>query len=246
MVDDTKADENTRESIDNGKKGNVVSSTLKRLLSNGVILAIVYWIFTNFFAWPIINYNKTTEEFTVSNTNTMRAVSMYVRPQMVIRYNNSVVLLIHMVGLYEHEVVYFSDGRAALKRNRGTEAEELMAYLHKAIIDRFETLYEMGQIDYAAQEIADGLHIYISLVCGIKFQPELGNKPDAFCMVENDGVIVDCLTDSSYIEERLCDYEIRLDDANVLLGDSAEVNSIVDSVTKEVENIHDSKSEVDR
>lgn len=239
---DVKNDGNTSE-INNSGIATGVSSALKKLLSNGAIMAAVFWIFSSFFAWPNIRYNKLSDEFTISNNS--RAVSMYVRPQMVIRYHNTVVLLTHLVGLYEHEVVYFIDGKASMNRVRGDEAEGLMSYVRTAVLNEIDSQHEKGLINYTANDINDGLHVYMSMVCGIRFQSELGNKPDAFCVVENDGIIVDCFPNSSYIEDRLRDYRIVLDDQLEPLSENAAVKAIVSSVIKEVEAINDPKGVVD-
>ena len=151
---------------------------------------------------------------------------------MVVRYGDTVVLLTHLLGYYEHETVYFSDSKASLTKSNQEYAERLMSYVRTAIREKLRADgYSTEQI----AEINEQLLIYMTMLCGITYETRFGNSKENYYIIENDGILLDCAGDSGKVQERLYDYELKIDDNPDSISTSEEVHALIRAVVKEME-----------
>lgn len=212
-------------------------ATLKRwgkyLLPTGSVLTVVIvFVFQNFILMPVIKYNKNTDEFVIATE--FRNVTMHTRPQMVVRYGKTVILLTHLLGYYEHETVYFSDGKVSLEKSNPKYADRLMSYVRTAVQE------ELLADGYSAEQVAEinrQLFIYMTMLCGITYETKFGNRAERYCIIENDGILLDCASDSGKVQERLCDYELITDDDTDSIRTSEEVRALIHAVAEEMKNL---------
>lgn len=223
------------ENINNTQIHNLIKDLAEFLIPKGFVITITIFVFMNFMSMPIMSYNKNTDEFTVAYTS--RAISLHARPQMIVRYGNTVVLLTHIIGYYESENVYFKDNKATLTKTNEKYAERLKSYVRTSVLEKLKKDYS----DESIAEIDGQLYIYISMICGVQYQTRFGNMQNQYCIIENDGMLVDCLLDSNKVSDRLNDYEITLDDNTDSISTNIEVNKMIVTVTKEVRHLYDNR-----
>lgn len=220
-----------------GKKVDGPLSTLmswaKSLLPTGAVVAVVVFIFQNFILMPVISYDKNTDEFSIATE--FRNVTMYVRPQMVVRYGDTVILITHLLGYYEYETLYFSDGKASLTRTNQRYANRLMSHIRTEAQEELQAAnYSTEQID----EINGQLFIYMTMLCGVTYETKFGNSVHRYCIIENDGIPQDYTRSSDKVRERLYDYEMKIDDDDVdSIDTSEEARAIVNTVVDAIENL---------
>lgn len=211
--------------------------TLKRwvklLLPAGTLIAAILFVFKNFIAMPVISYDKNTDEFSLAAD--FRNVTLHIRPQMVVRYEDTVIILTHLYGYCEHETVYFSDGKASVTKTNQNYADMLMSHIRSAVQEELrEDGYSTEQID----DINKQLWIYPTMLCGITYVAKLGNSAQRYCIIENDGVLLDCTLKSSKVQERLFDYELKIDDDDVgSISTNEEVHALVCEIVEELETM---------
>lgn len=206
------------------------------IFPKGVATSIAIFIFLNFILMPIISYDKNTDEFTVAYRS--RAISLYARPQMVVRYGDTVILLTHLMGYYEHENIYFKDNKASLTKANTKYAERLMSYVRAAVLEELREEHS----DESIAEIDGQLFVYMSMICGIQYQTRFGNLVNKYCIIESDGMLVDCAPDSDKVKDRLYDYEIVLGDDTGSISTSEDVNKLVGTVVEGVELLYDNRA----
>jgi len=212
-------------------------ATLKRwgkyLLSAGSVAAIVVFIFQNFILMPVIRYDKNTGEFTIATE--FRNVTMHIRPQMVVRCGDTVIILTHLQGYCEHETIYFSDGKASLTKANQQYADRLLSYVRTAVQEELQADgYSVEQIE----EINEQLFIYMTMLCGITYETRFGNSAQRYCIIENDGILLDCSHNSGKVQERLFDYELKIADAAAdSISTSEEVYALICAVVEEIETL---------
>lgn len=200
------------------------------ILPKGAAALAAVYLFVNLLAMPIIKYNKNTGELTV--TNSVRSVSLYPHPQIVVKYNNEIIQLIHLIGYFKHDVVYFEDGKASLEETDPQCSDRLLSCIRTQVIDKCPAVN--------APEIDSHLDIYIGMVCGVRYQTRFGNTVNRYCIIEDDGMVVDCSPDSAEVKNRLFDYDLVLSDDPNWISQSCEVTELVDFIAEEVNDRYDS------
>lgn len=227
---------NTENTADGNKIGGPLAALMgwaKFLFPTGAVAAVVVFIFQNFILMPVISYDKNTDEFSIATE--FRNVTMHVRPQMVVRCGDTVILITHLLGYYEHETLYFSDGKASLTRANQKYADSLMSHI------RIWVREELQVAGYSAErtnEINEQLFIYMTVLCGVTYETRFGNSVQRYCIIENDGIPLDCTRSNGKVRERLFDYEMKIDDDDVgSIDTSEEVRAIIDTVVEEIGNL---------
>ncbi len=205
--------------------------SLLSVVPGATTIAFAVFILTNFLLMPVIGYDKNTDEFTIATE--FRNVTMHIRPQMVVRYGDTVIILTHLQGYYEHETIYFSNGKASLAKANQKYANRLMSYVRTAVQEELQADgYSVEQID----EINEQLFIYMTMLCGITYETKFGNNVQRYCIIENDGILQDCSRNSGEVQERLFDYELKIaDDDADSISTSEEVYALICSVVEEIE-----------
>lgn len=209
-----------------------LKSWVKLLFPTGVVATVVLFMFQNFILMPVISYNKNMDEFSVATE--FRNITIHIRPQMVVRYGDTVILITHLLGFYEQETLYFSDGKASLTRTNQKYADRLMSHIHMEVRKELQAVgYSAKQID----EINGQLFIYMTMLCGVVYETRLGNSVQRYCIIEDDGIPQDCTRSSDKVQERLFDYEMKIDDDDVdSIDTSEEVHAIIDTVVDAIKD----------
>lgn len=228
--------ENTEKMADENKINGPLATLVdwvKPLCSTGAVVAAVMFIFQNFILMPVISYDKNTDEFSIATE--FRNVTMHVRPQMIVRCGDTVILITHLLGYYEHETLYFSDGKASLTGTNQKYANRLMSHIRTGVQGKLQAA------GYSAEKIGEidkQLFIYMTMLCGVVYETRFGNSMQQYCIIENDGIPLDCTRDNNKVRERLYDYEMKIDDDDIgSINTSEEVCAIIDTVVEAIEDL---------
>ena len=133
-----------------------------------------------------------------------RAVSLHLRPQIVVKFENHVILCICLKNYYEDEVVSF-DGTSggARKKNR-----LYVDTLRRCIKDGI--LKDIKKFGPEAEKRAEmSLEVYESLLGGIEYQNWRGNHIKKLCIIGKENLIQDYSEEATVISHRLNDMELE-------------------------------------
>lgn len=215
----------------NSKKwGTTLFKLLVYLLPAGVGLSAVTYVYQNYIKDPVIECIPKDESLTFSIDDDFRGIWMRIYPQLMIRYDNQVLLLIHLKGYFEEEVLQFQeDGTCQAVICHGMYAEKLSAYLKENIVK--ETVAKDSTISREALE--EHINIEISSIGGVRYMNKQGNQEKRYCIIETDGLVIDVEADSEQIKDRLDEMELPTGSDLINVG-GADLEEIVQVLSKEV------------
>lgn len=200
------------------------------LLSTGLLSSASMYFYQNYIKNPIIKCIPEEESLTFSIDDDFRGVWMRIYPQMMIRYDNQVLLLIHLKGYFEEEVLHFQDDKTCQAVIcHGAYAKKLGAYLKENIIK--ETISKDGTHNQEALE--EHIQIEVSSIGGVRYVNEQGNSEKRYCIIETSGLVVDVETDSEEIKHRLDETELPTFSDLINVG-GEDLEEIVQVLSEEV------------
>lgn len=219
--------------MDKQDKQGLIKEIMVSLLSTGVLLTGFLWVYNNFLVSPAMRYNDDTGVFTVQAD--FRGVSMRVYPQMIIRFKNTVILVTHLGGYLESEMIQFNEKEAVIVKDHQEYCDRLLSNIRKAVLRKLQEVYGAD----AVNEISKQFEVSVSFICGVQYQAPLGNKIRKYCIIEHNGLLVDYLDNMKKVEQRLYEYEIELSDNLETIYTSSEVKDIVSVVAAEIGRLYE-------
>lgn len=188
-------------------KKKLILDIISLVVSAGLLTAVFQgcrWVYCNYFAEPILQYDANSGEFSVQMD--FRGITMRVYPQMEIRVDNVIFQVTHLDGYFEREMVYFKDKKAYVKKTNQGYEKKLRSHVREGILTALEE--SLGEA--VAADIDSRLKISVSFIAGVQYQAPLGNEPKKYCIIENNGLLIDCGPDAKKIQERLYESELIL------------------------------------
>ena len=110
-----------------------------------------------------------------------------------------------------------------------------MQYIREAVLERLKE----SQNEDAIEEINEKFKIFISLIGGVQYENKLGNQINKYCIIEQNGLVIDYEFNAEEIEKRLFENEIVLGNDLDMIGENVEINKIIEVVTKEVVQLYE-------
>lgn len=222
------------------KSGTTWKDLLKTLITTSVVIsAILGGIITlinNFMISPIISYTygDTRDSFSVQAD--FRSVFMRLYPQMLICYGQDVILVTHLSGYYETELVYFTDGVGCADKINQNYCSGLMNQIRIGVLERLRESYG----EEAVKEMEQQLSIYVSLLGGVQYENRLGNEVKRYCIIEQNGLVQDYKDDDEEIVQRLYENETVLGENLVPMNENIQISQMVETVTEEISELYES------
>ena len=198
---------------------------LKSLVSTGVILAVFNWFYGNYLAMPHMAYQASGNQDVFSAEEKFRSISMYAHPQLLIRYGGYVLGIIRLERFYRSDFVHFTDSVGRFERINQESCAKVREHIRAGILSRLSEALSPE----AMAEIEQRLTVDLSLLGGVEYENRLGNEIKPYCIIEEDGNVLDYPKDSSEIEHRLCERTVVLGEY-LLFADLEQYDEIRDTI----------------
>ena len=190
------------------------------------------------FANPYISCQIQEEQDTFSVQEKFRNISIALRPQLLICYNDNVLSILHLERYYQSEFLQLSGvpgsdvyTGSAEKINQESCAK-LEDYLFTAILDELSQSCSPDAVDDIRQDLA----IFVSIFGVVQYQNTSETKPNTYCIAEENGIIRDLHPRSGAARHRMRDETILLGEYLFLidLDKNEQISSIVDYAAVEI------------
>lgn len=208
---------------------------LKFLFPVGLLGSFILYCYNNYFVSPKIEYIYDDKKDAFSVQADFRGITMRVYPQMLICYDNYVILVTHLDEYYDQEFIYFTNKMGYVNKINQEDSDKLMQYIREAVLERLKE----SQNEDTIEEINEKFKIFISLIGGVQYENKLGNQINKYCIIEQNGLVIDYEFNAEEIEKRLFENEIVLGNDLDMIGENVEINKIIEVVTKEVVQLYE-------
>ena len=202
---------------------------LKFLFPVGLLGSFILYCYNNYFVSPKIEYIYDDKKDAFSVQAYFRGITMRVYPQMLICYDN------YVDEYYDQEFIYFKNKMGYVNKINQEDSDKLMQYIREAVLERLKE----SQNEDAIEEINEKFKIFISLIGGVQYENKLGNQINKYCIIEQNGLVIDYEFNAEEIEKRLFENEIVLGNDLDMIGENVEINKIIEVVTKEVVQLYE-------
>lgn len=197
----------------------------------GTIISIIMFLYKGFLKQPQIQCINKGNEKVFSVKDDFRSISINLHPQLVIRFDNDVILQIYLEGYYEEDRLKFDENKEARAVQCHVEyVEELQKYMKEKIIS--EVCLRNSKI--SGTEINERLHIYVNTLGGVKYESEEGNEEKRYCITEQDGIVIDYDEHDEEISNRLYEASLVMRDDSASIKTNEEINSLIQGVAEEI------------
>ncbi len=210
----------------------IIVSAAALLVPTGFAVTAAGFVYNNYLITPVMQYNDETCEFTVQAD--FRGISMRVYPQMVIRFDDTVVLVTHLDGYLKEETIHFSERKAQIEKDHQEYCDTLLGYVQQGVLEQIEAEYGRE----AADEISTGLNVSVSFIGGVQYQAPLGRTINTYCIIETNGLLTDHFGNLEQVEHRLYENEIELGDDPGTVSRNPEVTEIVRVAATEIGQLY--------
>lgn len=222
----------SKDNRDNRKKNKKIwISIVIASISSGLFLSVISLIYMEN-KQPII---KRLEEgnnggITFGVDDEYRSLKLRVYPQLIIKYGNSVYLQIHLQGYYENEFLIFGEDLqcTAVKENQKC-VYDLQNYLFEEIVNELNTMWKIDE-----QEAEKELQLYVSNIGFVKYVNKRGNDVKRYCIIEDDGLVIDYDIDDEEIINRLFEMNMNVECAFSELKQSEILKEIITMIGEEI------------
>ena len=186
------------------------------------------WTHNNYWADPVIKCYEENESIEFMTDGDYRALKLRIYPQLVIRYNNKVLLQIHLKGYFENEFLQFDkNGKCSVQKQYEDYVGSLQRYIKEEIMSMVNNNGTKGGIK-------EGLYVYVSSVGGVSYVNNKGNIEKRYCIIEKDGIVIDYDVEDREIKNRLYETELEVGGYLNKIEDQDEVSKIVQEVSEKV------------
>ena len=166
--------------------------------------------------------------------NDFRNITLFLYPELEIRYEKDVLLYVHLIERCDPEYIQFdSTGHGEAKRINQEYYDQLVNYFQHRVKNM---LAEQGAKELA-ELIDEELIFEEGILGGIMYMSKAdGQNIKRFCIIEKDGMIREASLTDREVEERLYNWEIRLNEHEEV--DYAELNRVAQSLAEELIQIY--------
>jgi len=215
-------------------KGEIAINIVKSIfgfIGMGTIISILLFLYQGFLKQPQIKCIINGNEKIFSVKDDFRSISMILHPQIVVRFDNDIILLIYLEEYYKEEVLHFDEN----KECRAVEAhaeyvEELQKYMKEGIISSVR----LGNSGISGEEINERLHIYINTLGGVQYESEQGNDGKWYCITEQDGIIKDYDEHDDEISDRLYETNLVMKDDLAGMETDEAIRNLIQGISEEI------------
>lgn len=190
---------------------------------------------------PFIKCVIKDDKLSFSTEGSYRSIHMRAYPQLLIVYDKNVLLLAHLQGYYENEVVSFDeDGSCEVIIQNRASVDNFAVNLKKEIIQKVIANDNLASIE----ELEKLLKMEVSSIGAVRYVKNDSNEEMDYCFLESNGLIKDIERDSQEISDRLYELELLVTDKKVVL-ENDKFEQIVLAISDEIHELRGdgSKSE---
>lgn len=200
----------------------------------GGIGTIICYIYGTYLKQPNIECVVKENEITYSVREESRGFTLKLHPQIVIQFDNHIVLLIYLKEYYEEEFLYSSESEKGRKVQTTMQHAEYVNELQRYIKDEIITIICSDDNKISEKEMNKRLKVYVSTLGGIRYTLLEGNEEKRFCVIETEGIVKDYDENSKEILSRLYETQLRVtDDLDAIKADE-KISNIIEGVAKEI------------
>lgn len=215
------------------KKG-IILSIFKFIGWSGVA-CICLFVYNGWLRQPKIECFASNNEINFYIEEEYRNVTLMLHPQLVVQFDNYIILSVYLKGYYEEERLVFNREKTCKTIIMHPEyVEKLQKYMEKEII---QTVCLLNP-DMKKEEMNYRLKIYISTIGGVSYQSEEGNRIKRYCVIENGGSVRDVDEHSEEIEERLYEAKLTMKDDGQEVESQKEINTMIQGVAEEIVKLY--------
>ncbi len=200
----------------------------------GGIGTFIWYIYGTYLKQPNIECVVEKNEITYSVREESRGFTLKLHPQIVIQFDDHIVLLIYLKEYYEEEFLYFSEGEKGRKVQATMQHVEYVNELQRYIKDEIISIISSEDNQISKEEMNKRLKVYISTLGGIRYTLLEGNEEKRFCIIETEGIVKDYDENSKEILSRLYETQLRVTGDLDELKAEEKVSNIIEGVAKEI------------
>lgn len=218
-----------------GKKGEnkfiMIIIAILSFLGIEMIFTIASFFYNGFLRQPQIRCVMKGDEKVFSEKSDFRNLSLYLHPQMVIRFDEHVILLVCLKQYYEEDHLIFDENREAKATLcHAVYAEKVQEYIKKEIISRVC----LKNSDLSVKELDERLHIYVDTLGGVKYESKEGNEEKRYCIIERDGIVKDYDEYDEEIDNRLYAASLVMQDDLTGMETDEEIERFIEGVAEKI------------
>lgn len=198
---------------------------------------VVIFLYKNFLIMPNIKCTIDDEQnkMVFSSKEDFRGITLKLYPQMVIQFDDYVVLLIHLDKYFQKDYLYFDENNKCQTEIQGKEyADKLEYYMREEII----RLVDAQDNRISQDEISNRLKIYISVLGGVRYETKEGNEEKRFCVIVEDGLVQDYDDHDQEITCRLNETSLEIQENIVGIETDTEIQTIIFEIVRQLELLY--------
>lgn len=161
-------------------------------------------------------------------------LTLKLHPQMVIQFDDHIVLLIHLKDYYEKEFLYSNNGEKGRKVEAATQHDEYVNELQRYIKKEIITTICSGDGQISEDEMNKRLKIYLSTLGGVRYMLLETNNEKRFCIIETEGIVKDFDDNSREISNRLYETQLKVQDDLDAIHSDDKISDIIEGVANEI------------
>lgn len=200
----------------------------------GGIGAAIWFIYGTFLKQPNMECAVEGKKITYSVKEDCRGLTLKLHPQMVIQFDDHIVLLIHLKEYYEEEFLYLTNDEEGRKVQATMQHVEYVNELQRYIKEEIITTICSGNRQISKKEMNKRMKIYLSTLGGVRYTLLEGNEEKRFCIIETEGIVKDFDDNSPEISDRLYETQLKMQDDLDAIESDDKISDIIEGVAKEI------------
>lgn len=200
----------------------------------GGIGTLIWHIYDNYLKQPNIECVVEKNEITYSTREDCRGFTLKLHPQIIIQFDDYIVLSIYLKGYYEEEFLYSSKEEKGRKVQAAKQHIEYTDELQRYIKDEIITTICSGNHQISEKEMNKRLKIYVSTLGGARYTLLESNEEKRFCIIETDGIVKDFDDNSAEISNRLYETQLEMKDDLKAMKAEEKISNIIEGVADEI------------
>lgn len=210
---------------------NSIATIIKICGGATIVFKFAFFLYKGYLIKPNIVYEKKGNQLVFSVEEDYRSMAIKLHPQMVIQFDNHIILLIYLNEYFAEDYLFFNRDKQVTADMSHTEyVNKLKRYMRKEIVHRLC----INNPDASEDEINKRLKIYVSIVGGVRYESKKGNEEKRYCIIEKDGIIRDLDDDAKEIVNRLFETELVMGDDLTDIETEDKIDDIVQGITEEI------------
>lgn len=214
---------------------------LKDLKWGGLFSAIfctIVFLYRNFLIVPNIKCTIDSEQrkMNFSVKEDFRGITLKLYPQMVIEFDNYVVLLIHIDDYFQNSYLYFDEDNKCRAEIQGKEYTDMLKkHMQEEIVDLICAQDE----EISPKDINERLNITVSVLGGVRYENEEGNVEKRYCIIVDNGLVHDYDVHDQEIVCRLNETSLEIQENFDDIDTDMEIEKIVMEIVKQIQQLRE-------